>query len=64
MPMSEGFAARVPVGDRSFVFFRTPLKGRRTAFLGYQSFDECTIGEFTRKGEVVPWMRLEPPGVS
>jgi hypothetical protein len=56
---SEAFAARAAIDGRNFVYFRSTVRERRQAFLGCQTFDECIIGEFTRKGDVKVWLRIE-----
>jgi hypothetical protein len=58
-PTEEAIAFRVPVGGRNCVFFRALEHPRRFAFLGCQTFDETIIGELNKKGDVVPWMRIE-----
>jgi len=58
-PPEECFAFRVQAGSRQCVFFRALEHPRRHAFLGCQTFDETIIGEFDKKGDVKPWMRIE-----
>jgi hypothetical protein len=56
---SEAFAARTAIDGRNFVYFRSLIRERRLAFIGCQTFDECIIGEFTKKGDVDAWLRIE-----
>jgi hypothetical protein len=58
-PPEEAFAFRVQAGSRQCVFYRALEHPRRHAFLGCQTFDETIIGEFDKKGDVKPWMRIE-----
>lgn len=58
-PAEEAFAFRVSSGGRQCVFFRSLEHPRRHAFLGCQTFDETIIGELDKKGDVLPWMRIE-----
>ena len=59
VPGDEAVAIRVPAGDRQAVFFRALRTTARYAFVGYQTYSECVIGEIDSAGELNEWLIVE-----
>lgn len=61
---TRAIALRIPILDQQIIFFRAFTLGAAYAFLGYQTFSECMIGELRKTGTMHEWVLVSPASAS